>query len=159
MDKILDFLKRVYNLNSYETEQVSGHDGGRNIVYICSQNGENKYILRVSILGDKREKDYLAETEFVHYLAQNGAPVADVVPSVNNKYVECMEWDGKEVYISLFEYAKGMLISDNGYRYREGAPLTEYFYNTGKTLGKIHRLSKSFAPTYRRGNYFDKYNM
>lgn len=47
-------------------------------------------------------------------------PVADVFPSVNNKYVECIECDGKVIYISLFAYAKGMLISDNGYRYREG---------------------------------------
>ena len=86
LKKILDFSKDVYNLNSYEIKQVSGYDGGRNIVYICSQNGENKYILRVSILGDKEEKDYLAETEFVRYLAQNGAPVADVIPSINNKY-------------------------------------------------------------------------
>ena len=57
MEKILDFSKRVYNLNSYEIKQVSGHDGGRNLVYSCSQNGENKYILRASILGDKEEKD------------------------------------------------------------------------------------------------------
>lgn len=34
----------------------------------------------------------------------------------------------------LFSYAKGMLISDNGYKYRDGAPLKEYFYNTGKVL-------------------------
>lgn len=159
MNKILDFSKRVYNLNSFEMEQVSGHDGGRNVVFVCNQNGENKYILRVSMLGDKKEQDYLAETDFVHYLAQNKAPVADVIPSVNNKFVECFECDGNEIFISLFEYAKGMLISDNGYRYREGAPLTEYFYNTGKTLGKIHKLSKNFSPTYQRENYFDKYNM
>ena len=159
MNRILEFSKRIYNLDSYDMEQVSEHDGGRNLVYICSQNGEKRYILRVSILGDKEEKYYLAETEFVHYLAQNEAPVADVIPSVNNKYVECIECDGKEIYISLFAYAKGMLISDNGYRYREGAPLTEYFYNTGKALGKIHKLSKKFSPTYRRDNYFDKYNM
>ena len=54
-----------------------------------------------------------------------------------------------------------MLLCDNGYRYREGAPLEEYFYNTGKTLGKIHELSKHFEPTstHRRPDYFDKYNM
>ncbi len=159
MLKVIDYMKEVYNLNSYEIKQVSGHDGGRNVVFICSQNGENKYILRVSVLGDRKENDYLAEMEFVHYLAQNGAPVADVFPSVNGKYVECVSCDGKENYISLFAYAKGMLISDNGYRYREGAPLTEYFYNTGKTLGKIHRLSKCFSPTYHREKYFTKYNM
>ena len=158
LKKVLDYSKEIYNLNSHELEPVSKHDGGRNMVYICTQNGESKYILRVSILEDREEKDYLAETEFVHYLAQNGAPVADVIPSINNKYVESMECEGNVIYISLFAYAKGILISDNGYRYREGASLSEYFYNTGKTLGKMHRLSKQFSPTNRRGNFFDKYN-
>ena len=41
---------------------------------------------------------------------------------------ERMEQDGTTIFIALFEYAKGMLLSDNGYRYREGAPLDEYFY-------------------------------
>ncbi len=158
MKSVLDYSKEAYNLSSYEIKQVSGHDGGRNIVYTCIHNGECKYILRVSVLGDREEKDYLAETEFVHYLAENGAPVADVIESINNKYVERMEYDGRTIYISLFAYAKGILISDNGYRYREGAPLSEYFYNTGKTLGKIHKLSKRFSPVCRRGDYFDKYN-
>ena len=52
-----------------------------------------------------------------------------------------------------------MLIADNGYRYREGAPLSEYFYNTGKALGAIHRLSKAYTPVHPRPDYFDKYNM
>ena len=158
MKGILNYAKEVFALENYECVQVAGHEGGRNLVYVCSQNGENKYVLRISSLGDREETDYLAETEFVRYLAENGAPVADVIPSVHGKLVECAEGEGKTSYISLFAYAKGMLISDNGYRYREGAPLEEYFYNTGKVLGMIHRLSKSFKPTYRRASYFEKYN-
>ena len=52
-----------------------------------------------------------------------------------------------------------MLIADNGYRYRDGASLDEYFYNTGKALGAIHRLSKKYEPVHTRQDYFDKYNM
>lgn len=52
-----------------------------------------------------------------------------------------------------------MLISDNGYQYREGAPISEYYFNTGKTLGKIHRLSKKYNPVNKRQDYFEKYNM
>ena len=63
----------------------------------------------------------------------------------------------KRFYVSLFEYAKGTLLSDNGYRYREGAPLEEYFYNTGKALGAIHRLSKQYRPVHRRPEFSDKY--
>jgi len=57
----------------------------------------------------------------------------------------------------MFEYAPGGLLSDYSYRYRDGAPLREYFYNTGKTLGVIHRLSKQYRPVHRRPDYADKY--
>ena len=50
-----------------------------------------------------------------------------------------------------------MLLSDNGYRYRQGAPLEEYFYNTGKALGAIHRLSKEYKPVHCRGTFRDRY--
>ena len=149
--------QKLYALDDFELQQVSGHEGGRNLVYICSINGEKRYVLRISALDDRTEEDYLAETEFVHYLAQKGAPVADVIPSVRGKLVECMEQDGTTVFVALFEYAKGMLLSDNGYRYRQGAPLEEYFYNTGKALGVIHRLSKQYRPVHRRRAFSDKY--
>ena len=148
----------LYALENYELWPVPGHEGGRNLVYICSLNGEKRYVLRISALGDRTEEDYLAETEFIRYLAMNGAPVADVVASVSGKLVECIGQGGEKTYISLFEYAKGMLMYDNGYRYREGAPLEEYFYNTGKALGAIHRLSRQYRPVHRRPEFHSKYN-
>ncbi len=165
--KIFEQAIKLFSLEDYDCREVEGHEGGRNRIFICSKDGEKKFVLRISATGDRTEKDYLAETEFVHYLAENGAPVADVIPSVNGKLVEVIDGDGTvadnavSVFISLFEYAKGMLLCDNGYRYREGASLEEYFFNTGKTLGKIHALSKSFEPVagYRRPDYFDKYKM
>ena len=155
--KMTEKARKLYALDNYELRPVPGHEGGRNLVYICSLNGEKRYVLRISALGDRTEEEYLAETEFVRYLARNGAPVADVIPSVRGKTVERMEQDGTTVFITLFACAKGMLLSDNGYRYREGAPLEEYFYNTGKALGAIHRLSKQYRPVHRRGAFSDKY--
>ena len=112
----------LYALEGFDLRPVPGHEGGRNRVYICSLHGEKKYVLRLSALGDRTREEYLAETEFIRYLVQNGAPVADVKPSVHGNLVESYEQDGITVFVSLFEYAKGMLLSDNGYRYREGAP-------------------------------------
>ena len=155
----LNKAKDLFELNGYELQEVAGHEGGRNEIYICTLGGEKKYVLRISATGDRTEEEYLAETEFVHYLAANGASIADVVPSKSGRLVESFTADGKTIFVSLFEYAKGMLLSDNGYRYREGAPLTELFYNMGKTIGAIHRLSKVYKPTHRRAEYFDKYNM
>ena len=179
--KTLEQAIKLFSLQNYDCREVEGHEGGRNKIFICSKGGEKKFVLRISATGDRREKDYLAESEFVHYLAENGAPVADVIPSAGEKFVEIIDGDGADsseasdctdsgaagddcvapVFLSLFEYAKGMLLADNGYRYREGAPLSEYFFNTGKTLGKIHALSKNFEPVTApcRPDYFDKYNM
>ncbi len=166
MTYVLEKAKAFYDLENFEFEQVGGHDGGRNLVYVCKQNGEKKYVLRVSALGDRTQEDYEAETEFVHYLAEHGAPVADVIPSKKGKLVECLvsksgvrNMANAECFVSLFAYAKGVLLSENGYHYREGAPITELFYNMGKTIGAIHRLSKQYRPKHKRQQYFDKYNM
>ena len=159
MKRIPEQVKQIYALEGCTFTPVTGHEGGRNLIVIVSRNGEKQYVLRISALGDRSENDYLAETEFVRFLAENGAPVADVIPSVQGRAVERLEAEGKTLYVSLFAYAKGMLIADNGYRYREGAPLSEYFFNAGKALGAIHRLSKAYPPVHRRPDYFDKYNM
>ena len=165
MIKMIEQAVKLFSLQDYDCHEIEGHEGGRNRIFVCSKDGEKRFVLRISATGDRTEKDYLAETEFVHYLAQNGAPVADVIPSVNGKLVEVVEASGgaacdggaTPVFISLFEYAKGMLLCNNDYRYREGAPLEEYFFNTGKTLGKIHALAKCYvlATDYRRPDYFD----
>lgn len=159
MNRIIEQVKQCFDIEDCTFIPVCGHEGGRNSIMIVSRNGDKQYILRVSDLSDRTEKDYLAETEYIHYLAEKGAPVADVIPSVQGKLVERIEVYDKEIFVSLFAYAKGMLIADNGYRYRDGASLDEYFYNTGKALGAIHRLSKKYEPEHTRQDYFDKYNM
>lgn len=78
MEKIFNKAKELFSLDEYDFFKVPGHDGGRNIVYICIRDGEKKGVLRISLLDDRSEKDFLAETEFVKYLAENGGPVADV---------------------------------------------------------------------------------
>ena len=159
MTGIPEQIQKRFALEGCTFTPVSGHEGGRNRIMIVSRSGKKQFVLRISALGDRSEDDYLAETEFVRYLAENGAPVADVIPSVHGRLAERMMIGGKELFVSLFAYAKGMLIADNGYRYREGALLSEYFFNTGKALGAIHRLSKAYVPVHRRPDYFDKYNM
>ena len=168
--KKLEQAIKLFSLEDFDCRKIEGHEGGRNQIFVCSKNGVKKFVLRISATGDRTKNDYLAETDFVHYLAVNGAPVVDVIPSASGKFVEVIDEadsvaagdDGAApVFISLFEYAKGMLLADNAYRYRDGAPLSEYFFNTGKTLGKIHALSKNFEPVagHRRPDYFDKYNI
>ena len=157
---MVSIIKKLFDLNDeYEITPIEEHEGGRNLVFTCKYMNQPKYVIRVSSIGDRKEKEYWAEVEFVHFLAKGGASVADVIPSVNGKLVEKIVLENREIYISCFEYAKGVLISDNGYQYIDGRPLSEYFYNTGKTLGKIHNLSKQYKAEHQRRDYFDKYNL
>lgn len=151
---LINRMAQIFSLPKKDIEKLPGHEGGRNKIYHCARG-----ILRVTELADRNLDDYLAEAEFVHFLSLNGAPVADIQESKYGNFVEQIEVEGKKLYVSLFDYAKGMLIADNGYRYRENTPFSEYFYNTGKALGKIHKLSKVYHPVHKRTNFFDKYNM
>lgn len=152
--KLLDDVSKLFGVPNADIGALSGHEGGRNRIYRCP-----KGIIRISELDDRTFEEYLAETEFVHYLALNGAPVADVQSSANGNFVEQMDENGRKLYVSLFHNAKGILLAENGYRYRKNAPLSEYFYNIGKALGKIHQLSKAYAPVHKRKSFFEKYNM
>ena len=152
--EFLEQVKNIYGLKGFELTPVAEHEGGRNKVFVCSREGEKKYVLRISDLKDRTLDDYLAETEYIRFLKENGASVADVIPSANGSFAERIG----DAFVSLFEYAKGMLMCDNGYRYREGVPIEEYFYNIGKTIGRIHKLSKQYEPSHQRISYFDKFN-
>lgn len=158
MRNIIEKAKSLYNLKTGTFREIPAHEGGRNKMYVCHIYGEDRYVLRISRLEDRTEEDYLAEAEFLHFLAANEAPAVDVIASVNGRLIETVEEEGNRYYLAVFGYAKGVLLSDNGYRYRNGEPLEEYFYNTGKALGAIHRLSKIYEPKHKRADYADKYN-
>lgn len=147
--EILGKAAEVYAFDIQTADEVPGHEGGRNLVYRIGTEA----FLRVSTLSDRKYEDYEAEIEYIHFLAQGGASVADSIFSVNQKRIEII--DGSVV--SLFEAAKGEQMADHGYKYREGAPIEEYFFNTGKVLGKIHALSRQYEPKTKRFDFFDKY--
>lgn len=156
-EKLMPNIRALYGLELYEISRIDGHDGGRNIVYNCEGNGVEGKILRVSYLDDRSKGDFLGELSYVRYLAERGGSVADVIHSKNNHLVEEITHNNHKYYVAMFKKAKGMLLEDNDFCYREGAPIDEYFYNCGKVLGKLHALSKEYTPVHRRHCFFDKY--
>ena len=148
-----DFLVKAAQLYGFDTasaKEVPGHEGGRNLVFMIGTDS----VLRVSSLSDRSIKDYEAEIEYVHYLSAGGASVADSIPSVKGNRIEIID----EKAVTMFETAKGDQIADHGYRYIEGVSIDEYFFLTGKVLGKIHALSKNYRPIHKRFDFFEKYN-
>ena len=59
MIDIFETAKELFSLEDYDCIQVAKHEGGRNLVYICSKDGENKYILRISTLATERKQTTL----------------------------------------------------------------------------------------------------
>lgn len=127
-------------------------------MYTCEKAGHEAIIIRFSFLPDRSREDYLAEVEYVRYLFEHGGSVSDVIQSRNGYLLEEITHQEHTIYVCLFKKAKGKLLVENHYRYRDGAPITEYYYNCGKTLGKLHQLSKQYTPVHRRHHVLDKYN-
>jgi Ser/Thr protein kinase RdoA (MazF antagonist) len=154
---LLPAIRERYGLANAKISVIEGHDGGRNLFYLCENGEAGDKVIRIVFLPDRTAQDILGELAFVRYLAAQGAGVADVIDSRQGRLLEEISHDGQIFFVSVFEKAKGEQLADHGYRYREGAPLTEYFYNIGKTLGKIHELSKRYDPVHPRYSFFDKY--
>lgn len=156
---ILPVVLNKYDMLGYRIYPLNLHKGGRNVIYICDKNDDLSFILRISYQEDRSREDYLAELEYVRYLYENGASVSNVITSKDGNLIEEILFENHTLYICVFEKAKGMQLVDNNYCYREGVPLSEYFFNCGKILGKIHQLSKEYQPIHMRKRYFDKFNM
>jgi len=155
---LLPTIRERYGLADHKINAIEPHEGGRNLFYFCENAGEKDKIIRIVFLPDRNIEDILSELEFVQYLSTHDGPVSNVIDSQNGQMVEELSYQGQLFFISVFEKAKGQQLADNGYRYRVGAPLSEYFYNCGKTLGQLHELSKEYQPIHRRYSFFDKYN-
>jgi Ser/Thr protein kinase RdoA (MazF antagonist) len=155
---LLPLVSELYGLEGYEIKPVKAHDGGRNVVYTCEKKGSDAKILRIAFLNDRCREDFMGELEYVRYLFEHGGSVSDVVSSRKGNLLEEITHNNHTFFICLFKKAKGKMLVENNYRYREGVPITEYYYNCGKVLGKLHQLSKGYIPVHRRYSFFDKYN-
>ena len=165
VEKIFDvylfpLVQELYGLDGYTPKFIDrGYEiyEGQNAVYCCKKEGENPKILRLSLSGRTRA-ELLAEVEYIRYLFENGGSISNVISSRNGNLLEEITHNNITCLVSLFEKAKGMQLHENSYRYREGEPISEYYYNIGKTIGKLHQLSKKYTPVHRRYSFFDKYN-
>ncbi|WP_338554103.1 phosphotransferase [Paenibacillus sp. KS-LC4] len=156
---LIPAVTELFGLEGYEMKLIPAHEGGRNVVYNCEKGGSASKILRISFLPDRSREDFLGETEYIRYLFEHGGSVSNVISSRKGKLLEEISYNNHTFFVCLFEKAKGKMLVENNYRYREGVPITEYYYNCGKVLGKLHQISKGYTPAHRRHSFFDKYNV
>ena len=122
-----------------------GSEGCQNLVYAYDL-AETPMVLRVSFRPDRSLAQIQAELDFVNYLAESHVRVSYAVPSRRGNLVEVFR-SGEAVFaVVSFVRGAGMRVPDNGYRYRDDAPISEYFRNGGRVLGQMHARTKTYAP-------------
>jgi len=142
---LLDRAVGLFDLNSDKLSPFESYVGCRNLVYE-GKKGDLSVILRVSYHQDRTCEQIQAELDFINYLAANGVKAAVPLPSNSGRFVEEISFEGLPINLVCFKKGVGMRVPDNGYRYREGVPLEEYYQNWGNMLGKMHRLSQVYQP-------------
>lgn len=155
---LLPLASELYGLEGYEIQLIPAHDGGRNVVYMCEKEDADTRVLRIAFLPDRSREDLLAEVEYIRYLFEHGGSVSNVISSRKGNLLEEIRHHNHTYFICLFDKARGKRLADNHYQYRDGVPITEYYYNCGKVLGKLHQLSKGYTPVHSRYRFGDKYN-
>jgi Ser/Thr protein kinase RdoA (MazF antagonist) len=115
--------------------------GGEQDVYAFSVDDARRYLRLTSSLvrsGDAVE----AEVEFVRYLHREQLHVAAPVASRGGRYVEAIERAGGSLHATVFEEAPG-----ETFRYDSDRDNQVHFRLRGRTLGRLHALSREYVRT------------
>lgn len=158
---VLEKASGVFGTRPEALRKFDDYDGAANLVFQYEQGGK-ALILRISFREDRNAEQIRAELDFVNYLAAHGVRVSRPVHSCNGNLVESIEADGIAFHTVSFLKGKGMRVPDNGYRYREGVPIEEYFRNWGRMLGRMHALAKDYQPegdVQPRPEWFELHNV
>ncbi len=137
---------------------VPEYEGCAHLVYSYTHQGQPR-VLRVSFRPDRTVDQITAELHFVNDLAVHGVRVSTPVLSRNRAALATIKVDGVPFHlVSLVVKDRGTRIPDSGYRYRDGAPIEEYFQNWGRVLGQMHACAKGQHPisaAVTRPDWFD----
>ena len=144
-NKALEPAARLFGVSKDQLGKFDDYEGCANLVYQYESDGHPR-ILRISFRSDRTVELIQAELHFVNHLAENGVRVSRPTPSRNGNLVETLQAEGVTFHVVSFIKRRGMRVPDNGYRYREGVSINEYFQNWGQVLGQMHRLAKNYKP-------------
>jgi len=109
------------------------------------KRGGKSFILRLTVPEYVDFEFIKGEVDWTNYLADNDVHVPRVIPSQRGKLVEVIEAEDSSLAAVAFEKVKGRRI-DFG---NAGEWNTKLFERYGKTMGRIHALTKRYEPEDR----------
>ena len=142
-----DIRNNIYNnLNDrYNINNLKELNGYQNFVYE-GKIDNNKYIFRISHVSHRSKTELEAEIKFINILKKNNVPVASPVKISPHKFIEKIESDKNLYYISIFEKADGV-------DWNEKEHTEQNFFNAGKALGRMHKISKNIDKKFNRDSW------
>lgn len=147
-DTILQEAMRRYGIAHDQIRLLGGFDS---FVYEFERDQE-AHILRIGHSYRRSVPLILGEVDWINYLAQGGASVAQAIPSENDELVELID-DGSDGHFLATAFVKA-----------KGKPPGKAEWNLclfetwGQALGKMHALTKAYEPTdatWRRPHWDD----
>ncbi|API92552.1 MULTISPECIES: phosphotransferase enzyme family protein [unclassified Virgibacillus] len=138
--KLLSKGASLFNVNVSDLKLIGGFSN--NVFEVNSSKGT--FIIKYYPSSMYERHSIASELDWITYLSESGVNVTIPIASINNKLLEVIILNNEEVcYVSAFEKAKGEFV--DVFNNKEWN--ASLFYTWGRTLGKIHRLSKSYRPT------------
>ncbi len=139
-DQVIQFSKQFVP-EVISAENLSGFHN-----HVFRINGRTGFILRVSLISHRSSDDTMSEIDFLRYLIDNGATIAHPLQGLDGRFVYEFQQDNINSIVSAFSIAKG-------YDWLNRAPDGDdpnRLHQVGRTIGKIHQLSKSFQPVGKK---------
>ena len=137
LDKLLTFAADNYGFDKNTLNFISDSS---NQIYSFQKNGD-EFIIRFSERPTEQTRQTKAEMDWLYYLAQNNVNVSLPLATDNNQLVISTEIDGKSYIISAFEILAGRFWNKTDPALWNAG----IFYNWGKVMGDIHRLTKAYS--------------
>lgn len=138
-EELLTYAANSYGFDKSTLKFISD---STNQVYMFSKN-EKGYILRFASRSIEHINQIKAEMDWLYYLAKHEIGISLPLKACNNELVVATTYNDSHQIISAFEMAKGQFWNKND-------PKTwneKIFFNWGKVMGDIHRLTKDYRPT------------
>ena len=133
----------LFAADNYEFDKATLHfiSESTNQIYSFQKNNR-RYILRVSERSVEEMHQTKAEMDWLYYLAKNNIGVGLPLRTNNGELVISTQDNGKNFIVTSFEIVSGNFWDKNDTNKWND----KVFYNWGKVMGDIHRLTKDFKP-------------
>jgi len=132
-------LARQFNAGTVRVEFLRR---SHNYIYRAACENSERFILRLTPARHRNAVQIAGELEFQLYLYENGAAVVTPLRVENGEYILQAAAGGRAFSVTAFSWAPG----DNWDERCDHTP--ERYFNIGRELGRIHRLSKGYIPVH-----------